>query len=195
MKELQPGYQFGLKAARRASSDTEIFEWGCSDILVLDLRNYHRGIPALPFCHVSIKGNRPLPKAYPRELKTIGDHIRKKRLDLKLHQYEVAPIIGVNKTTIFNWERNYSSPKLRHIPKIIEFLGYIPFEVESESLGKRIVNYRRLVGMTQKDLARKLGVDPTTLARWERDEKSPQNKYIEKSIVLLRSFIEPIVPQ
>jgi transcriptional regulator with XRE-family HTH domain len=136
------------------------------------------GIPALPFCHVSIKGERPLPKTYPKELKTIGDHIRKKRLDLKLHQYEIAPLIGVNKTTIFNWERNYSSPKLRQIPKIIEFLGYIPFE-EPKTLGERIIYYRRLTGMIQKELAGKLNIDPTTLARWEREEREPRDNYKE----------------
>jgi transcriptional regulator with XRE-family HTH domain len=102
----------------------------------------------------------------------VGDHIRKKRLNLKLHQYEIAPIIGVDKTTIFNWERGYSSPKLRQIPKIIEFLGYMPFE-EPRTLGERIVYYRRLTGMTQKELAKKLNVDPTTLARWERGERKP----------------------
>ena len=152
---------------------------GCSDILVRGYRSYHMGIPALPFCHVSIKGDRPLPKAYPKELKTIGDHIRKKRLDLKLHQYEVARLIGVTTTTVFNWERNYSSPELRHIPKVIKFLGYIPFEKKPETSGEKIVYYRWLSGMTQKDLARKIGVDPTTLAKWERNEKQPQNTILK----------------
>jgi len=142
------------------------------------------GIPALPFCHVSIKGERPLPKAYPKELKTIGDHIRKKRLDLKLHQYEIAPLIGVNKTTIFNWERNYSSPELRHIPKVIKFLGYIPFEKEPKALGEKIVYYRHLAGMTQKELARQLGVDPTTLARWERGKRNPSIVFQKKLTII-----------
>jgi len=150
----------------------------CSGIHAGDRRSFRRGIPALPFCHVSIKGDRPLPKAYPRELKTIGDHIRKKRLDLKLHQHEVAPLIGVNKTTIFNWERNYSSPELRHIPKAIEFLGYVPFK-EPDTLGEKIVYYRWLKGMTQKELARNIRVDPTTLASWERNEKQPQNTMLK----------------
>ena len=38
-------------------------------------------IPALPFCHVRLSGPKPLPKAYPKHLKTLGDHIRKRRLD------------------------------------------------------------------------------------------------------------------
>jgi len=109
----------------------------------------------------------------------VGDHIRKKRLDLKLCQHEVAQLIGVDKTTVFNWERNYSSPELRYIPKVIEYLGYVPFGKEPETLGGRIVYYRWLKGMTQKELARQLGVDPGTLAQWERGEKEPRSVFTE----------------
>jgi len=52
--------------------------------------------------HSSIKYNvyiaRPLvfPDGYPVNPKTIGEHIRKKRMDNKLMQSEVANIIGVS---------------------------------------------------------------------------------------------------
>jgi transcriptional regulator with XRE-family HTH domain len=83
-------------------------------------------IPALPFCHVRIKAEKPKSRKYPKELKTLGDHIRKKRLDLGLLQAEVAERVGVTASTIFNWERNRVSPQARHIRKIIRFLGYKP---------------------------------------------------------------------
>ncbi len=150
---------------------------GCSGTPGEGCRICFSGIPALPFCHVSIRGERPLPKAYPKELQTVGDHIRRKRLDLKLCQYEVANIVEVSRTTVFNWERNYSSPKLQHIPKVIKFLGYAPSDGEQKTLGEKIVYYRWLKGMTQKELARQIGVDPTTLARWERGEKKPALNY------------------
>jgi len=41
-----------------------------------------------------------LPKGYPINPKTIGEHIRKKRMDLRLMQKEVAKIIGVTESTI-----------------------------------------------------------------------------------------------
>jgi DNA-binding XRE family transcriptional regulator len=42
-----------------------------------------------------------------------GDHIRPRRLTLKLEQKEVARQIGVDKTSVFNWEANTSQPDLR----------------------------------------------------------------------------------
>jgi transcriptional regulator with XRE-family HTH domain len=137
-------------------------------------------MPALPFCHISLKGQKPLPKAYPQELKTLGDHLRKRRLDLKLLQKNVAQILGVKEATVWNWENNRTSPGLHYIPRIVEFLGYAPFNAESKTLGERIVNYRRLSSITQKELARTLGVDPSTLARWERNENHPQRKLWER---------------
>jgi transcriptional regulator with XRE-family HTH domain len=141
--------------------------------------NTRRGIPALPFCHVSLKGQKPLPRAYPRELKTLGDHLKKKRLDLKLLQKEVASILGVKEATIWNWENNRSSPKLHYISRVVAFLDYIPFNGEPKTLGERIVNYRRLLSITQKELAKSLGVDPSTLGRWERDTGKPSKRPLE----------------
>ena len=41
--------------------------------------------------------------------------------------------------TICNWEINRTSPQLRFIPKIITFLGYVPYDTQSGTFGKRIV--------------------------------------------------------
>lgn len=50
---------------------------------------------ALPFCNIRLRDQKPLPHAYPAESKTLGDHLRKKRLDLGLFQKDVARILGV----------------------------------------------------------------------------------------------------
>ncbi len=99
--------------------------------------------------------------------------MRKKRLELKLLQKEVARVLGVSKDTVTYWEVGRSSPRLQHMPKIIEFLGYIPFGKEPKTLGERIVYCRRLAGVPQKELAKTIGVDPATLAGWERGERVP----------------------
>jgi transcriptional regulator with XRE-family HTH domain len=103
-------------------------------------------------------------------LESIGDHIKKTRIDLKLTQRELAGRLGVIKDTIRFWEKNQAEPSLVKIPKIVEFLGYDPFEKETESLGARIREYRRVHGLSQKKLAEQLGIDQKTLAGWERRE-------------------------
>jgi transcriptional regulator with XRE-family HTH domain len=111
---------------------------------------------------------KPLNSAYPKKLVTLGDHIRKKRLDLGLFQKDVAVTIGVNTCTITNWEKGHSEPKIRFIPRINEFLGYkLPLPPPT-TLGERIEQYRTLSGVSQKEMARRIGIDPGTLSRLER---------------------------
>ncbi|MFQ6066794.1 MAG: helix-turn-helix domain-containing protein [bacterium] len=142
----------------------------------------------LPFCHLTLKAKKPLPPGYPQIINTLGDHLRKRRLDLKLHQKEVAKRIGVDETSIYLWESNRVKPSLSSIPKIIEFLGYIPFEMTSNSLAEQILTYRRLHGLTQKKLSHLLGIDPTTIGHWERGEHWPQKPFLDKLISFFASF-------
>lgn len=143
---------------------------------------------ALPFCQITLEAPKPPSAAYPKELKTLGHHLRKRRLDLKLLQKEVAQELGVNGDTICNWENNRTSPSLRFVPKIIEFLGCLPCDVQAKTLGERIVAHRKRLGLTQKELARRLGVDPSTLGHRERGEHEPLRRHLEK---LAQFFTSP----
>ena len=67
-----------------------------------------------------------MPAGYPKQLRTVGDHLRKKRLELGLLQKQVAEQLGVDETTIYKWENHRSAPVIRVLPKIIQFLGYVP---------------------------------------------------------------------
>lgn len=78
--------------------------------------------------------------------------------------------MGVDKTSVYNWEKNRTQPALWQIPRILEFLGNDPFG-EGGPLGERLKQYRKAHGITQKDLARQLGVDPGTLGRWENGRR------------------------
>jgi transcriptional regulator with XRE-family HTH domain len=119
---------------------------------------------------VVLTAKRPKSVKFPKSLATIGDHIRTKRLELKLLQKGVARQVGVDETTVYNWERGYTGPPLRYMPKILEFLGYDPAPSEPATLGEKLLKYRRERGMTQKELARRIGIDPTTLSRLERNK-------------------------
>ena len=91
-------------------------------------------------------------------------------------QKELAERLGVNKDTIRFLENSQAKPSLAKVPKVIEFLGNDPFEEKTENLGERIREHRRVQGLTQKKLAGQLGVDPSTLASWERGRIIPAKK-------------------
>jgi len=82
------------------------------------------------------------PKPYPVALLTIGDHIKKKRIELKLFQTKLADRLGVNEMTIVNWERNHTTPEVSMFPGIIDFLGYEP-ATKVTTLRDKIKAYRR----------------------------------------------------
>ncbi|MBI4485001.1 MAG: helix-turn-helix transcriptional regulator [Acidobacteria bacterium] len=121
----------------------------------------------MPCCHVHLRGQTPPPPGYPTELRTLGDHLRRRRLDLGLLQREVAEQIGVDITTITNCELGHTTPALCWLPQVIRLLGYDP-QPEAESIGHALKRYRRELGMSQKNLAARINVDPSTLAKWER---------------------------
>lgn len=109
----------------------------------------------MPICQIVLKAGKPLNSAYPLSLRTIGDHIKKRRVSLGLTQKAVANLISVNECTVTNWEKNYSHPRIKYMPQILDFLGYIPNICPCDSLGDKIILYRHIHGLSQKKLATK----------------------------------------
>jgi transcriptional regulator with XRE-family HTH domain len=129
----------------------------------------------LPFCHAELRASKPKPDHYPKEINTLGDHIRTRRLDLKLLQRQVADQIGVHEMTITGWESNATVPEVRYMPAIIQFLGYNPLPA-ANSLPERLATARRALGLSQRKMAGKFGVDPATLMGWEAGRHQPTEK-------------------
>jgi transcriptional regulator with XRE-family HTH domain len=86
--------------------------------------------------------------------------------------------IGVDETTITNWERNATVPAIRHIPAILQFLGYNTLQ-SAESLPERLASVRRGLGLSQRKMAGKLGVDPATLRNWEAGRHQLTGKSVD----------------
>jgi len=120
------------------------------------------------------------PSNIPQNPQSLGEHIRKRRLEQNLFQKDVARIIGVEETSIYNWEKNLSTPSIKYIPKIIEFLGYNPEIFSQKTWGEKLIYYRKIHGLSQKQMAQKLNLDQTTLRRCERDERNPRKKTLIK---------------
>lgn len=62
----------------------------------------------------------------PANPKTIGEKIKKHRLDHHWLQRDVAKKIGISSTSVSNWERGITSPSRRKTKKIHEFLDSPP---------------------------------------------------------------------
>jgi DNA-binding XRE family transcriptional regulator len=104
-------------------------------------------------------------------------------LELGLFQKQVAEQIGVDEETIFRWESNKSRPQVRFIPATIKFLDYNPLS-PPDSPRRSLVFYRQMLGLSLRNLGKRIGVDPKVLGLCERGRR-PLSKKILK---LLESF-------
>jgi transcriptional regulator with XRE-family HTH domain len=120
----------------------------------------------------------------PAELRTVGDHLRRGRLIRKMLQKQVAEEIGVDKSSIHNWETAVTEPGFEYMPAIIRFLGYNPLP-PGNGWGERLLRRRTTLGLSQEASAKRLGLDPGTLARWERGEREPTGVRLSRVIGFL----------
>jgi DNA-binding XRE family transcriptional regulator len=139
---------------------------------------------------LTLKVKKPVHREkYPDILRTWGDWIRARRIDLKLTKRQLSLNLNVSDITIYLLERNKVQPSLAQIPKIIEFLWRDPFEKKIEDWGDEIQEYRRVYGLSQKKLAEQLGIDSSTLASWEKDEHQLTKKQKEVIASILSEFL------
>lgn len=136
----------------------------------------------LPFCQIRLIAEKPKDSRYPSHLNTVGDHLRKRRIDLALHQTNVAQLLGVDEATIHNWETNRTAPGFRHIPSLYGFLGYCPIQPAKDMalLSQKIKAWREGLGLSQEEMAKAAGVDESSLSDWEAGRAKPMRRSREK---------------
>ena len=71
-------------------------------------KNAHGRVAFLPLGRVTRKCLKPKDTDF--EPKTVGEHIKKRRLVLKLTQTAVARKLGVSQASLINWERGDFQP-------------------------------------------------------------------------------------
>lgn len=126
----------------------------------------------------------------PLSIETLGDHIRKQRIETRRMQQDVAKSIGVSEDTITGWENNRSQPQIQHYPAIIAFLGYYPFEHETESFAGKIKQLRYSKGYSYKQLGTLLGVNATTVRGWEQAKNIPTKRHRHTVDTLIKSILQ-----
>jgi DNA-binding XRE family transcriptional regulator len=78
--------------------------WGCVDVFSLTLR-----------------GRIPRP-GYPETPRTVGEHLKKARLDRGIRQKEAAESLGCRAAALGSWEKGRVAPDVRFWPAILAFL-------------------------------------------------------------------------
>jgi len=116
-------------------------------------------VALLQFIPITLKALKP--KETDFEPQTLGEHIRKQRLELGLTQKQAADRLRVTSFTVLNWEKGHTEPPIETVPAILRFLGYDPFP-QPQNLPKRLLAKRRVMGWSIRQAARQLGVDPGT---------------------------------
>jgi len=116
--------------------------------------------------------------------KTIGEHIRKVRIEMNRSQKDVARQFGVSEDTVTYWENERSRPQIHVYPTLFQFLGYYPFEHETDSIAGKLLQLRNAKGLSRAQFAEAIGVDPATVRRWEQ-KKTPVAKSIHLTILLM----------
>lgn len=101
----------------------------------------------------------------------LGEHMRNRRLILGLTQEQAALQLGTIREVYERWEREERQPVVSVWPSIIRFLGYYPKECEPPA--NLTLMTRRLTGLDQKQLAKKVGVMHQKLRTWEHEREQP----------------------
>ena len=92
----------------------------------------------------------------------------------------MAKLLKVTPDTVTGWELNRHQPPARLAKRIILFLGYIPFQEEALSIGRKLYFARLLTGMTQEQVAAKIGCDESNLRYIELDKRKPGKQTMAK---------------
>jgi transcriptional regulator with XRE-family HTH domain len=115
------------------------------------------------FCALRLRAKIPDPR-YPKELRTIGDHLRKRLLDLGLRQKDVGALVGAARPTVDAWEHRGTRPSGEVLRRLVQFLGHEPAEAASPAaLVRQLSALRRELHLARSDVAEMLGLsyDPS----------------------------------
>lgn len=133
---------------------------------------------------------------------TFEERLRQLRKEKGLSQKELAEALNVANTTVSIWERGLRKPEMDTLEKVRNYfdvsLAYLLGENTGERAGKSSVTFAQRLkelrvesGLTQEELAEKLGVTKNTIFVWEKGQRFPDDEwatYNELSIIFDVSY-------
>jgi DNA-binding transcriptional regulator YiaG len=148
----------------------------------LNRRTYH---PILPFCYFTLKATRTsirfrnlVHKGFILRPETLGQHLRSRRLVLKLTQVQAARRLNTLREHYERWERDEVAPTVSFWPRLIGFLGMYPVTVQSAA--DWVLKARRMLGLSQFAFGRKIQAIAEDVRKWERGVAEPLPSMLAK---------------
>ncbi len=139
----------------------------------------------MPFCYFTIRATKTslrfrnlTRKGFNLNPKSLGQHLRSKRLLLNLTQAQVASDLGTIREQYERWERDEITPIASFWPQLVRHLGRYPLTVTSSA--DWVLKARRMNGLSQFAFGRALKVIAKNVRQWEHSEEEPPQEMLEK---------------
>ena len=118
---------------------------------------------------------------YPLILSTLGDYLRKERLNRDLSLICVSRLLKICPDTVRAWEENRKSPRPRASHRIIDFLGYFPpINTNRFTLRTQLYFARLIRGETQREAAKIIGCGASKFINIELGKRRAASQIKEK---------------
>lgn len=115
-----------------------------------------------------------------------GARLRRARVAKNLVIRDLAKEVKMTPEAISYLESGINTASLQTLRKLakalevpIAYLGCFE-KLPEDTLGQRITKARLYHGLTKKEMAHAISVDPKTLRSWEQDRHKPLEKHLEK---------------
>jgi len=118
---------------------------------------------------------------------TLGEHVKKARIDKNHFQKQAAAEIGVSVDSLCYWENGRTQPEIRYYPQIIQYIGFNPFPEPVDTI-QRLEWYKTVNGLSFDGLAAKTKIHPEQLQAWLTGKKTPIQRNIQKIERLLNQY-------
>lgn len=95
-------------------------------------------------------------------------------------QRQAAAQIGVLRKVYDRWERDETEPPVGFWKRLVAFLGYYPMPQNGGEPANLVLMARRVQGLSQYALGRKLGAIAKTVRLWEHGLREPDPVRLER---------------
>ena len=111
----------------------------------------------------------------------LGKRIQKNRLMQGMSQTALGKHLGVDRKQVSRWENGLRLPSKTNAVIVAEWLS----NPEDYTLAQRILDKRKILGMTQKDIAEVFGVSLIAIKTWEQGRHIPSQDNFQRVLAWL----------